>query len=103
MYYTFDPETKKVQPTKNPLAAFCGISVRRIDLTIVGDFKISTVFLGLNHQIGDGAPVLFETMIFYEGEGTHALDNEMYRAATFEEAETLHRKAVEICKAEATK
>ena len=101
MYYTFDPKTKKVQPTNNPLDAFR--ESRRIDLTIVGDFKISTVFLGLNHQLGDGPPILFETMIFYGGKGGHALDGEMYRATTFEEAETLHRKAVEICNAEISK
>lgn len=33
--------------------------------TRVGDWEVSTVFLGLDHCfIGDGPPILFETMVF---------------------------------------
>lgn len=32
--------------------------------TWVGDLEVSTVWLGLNHQFGDGPPLIFETMIF---------------------------------------
>ncbi len=39
---------------------------RHVDWTELegGAVKVSTVFLGLNHQYGDGPPVLYETMIF---------------------------------------
>lgn len=30
----------------------------------IGDAKVSTVWLGHNHQFGDGPPLIFETMIF---------------------------------------
>jgi hypothetical protein len=30
----------------------------------VGDVRVSTVFLGLDHRFGDGPPVLWETMVF---------------------------------------
>jgi hypothetical protein len=30
----------------------------------VAHFWVSTVFLGLDHSFGDGAPLVFETMVF---------------------------------------
>lgn len=30
----------------------------------VGDVRVSTVFVGLDHSYGDGEPLLWETMIF---------------------------------------
>lgn len=55
----------------------------------IGDIKISTVFLGLDHNFGDGAPLLFETMIFG---GVH--DQYQDRYSTWQEAEAGHKKAV---------
>ena len=52
---------------------------------------ISTVFMGMNHRWGEGAPEWFETMIFG---GPH--DSECWRCSTFEEAETDHARAVEL-------
>jgi hypothetical protein len=38
---------------------------RHVDLTDLGPLgRVSTVFLGLNHNYGDGPPILFETMVF---------------------------------------
>lgn len=52
---------------------------------------VSTVFLGIDHNFGDGAPLLFETMIFG---GKH---NEYQRRyATWTEAEAGHKHAVSI-------
>ncbi len=67
---------------------------RHVDKTAIGDIKISTVFLGLNHNFGDGPPVLFETMIF-GGD----FNEEMWRYSTWEGAEKGHQKAVEKVKA----
>ena len=36
----------------------------QVGLDKFGAFCVSTVFLGLNHQYGDGPPLIFETMIF---------------------------------------
>jgi len=30
----------------------------------IGETKVSTVFLGIDHQFGQGPPVLWETMVF---------------------------------------
>ena len=56
-----------------------------------GDMRVSTVFLGLDHQWGNGSPLLFETMIFG---GEH--DQYQERCATWEEAEAMHANACEL-------
>jgi hypothetical protein len=58
---------------------------RVVAKTDIGEVHISTVFLGLNHQWGDGPPLLFETMIF-----GGPLDQEQDRYSTWEEAEAGH-------------
>lgn len=41
----------------------------------VGDFLISTVFLGLDHNFDGGIPILYETMVFRNGD---SVDTERY-------------------------
>ena len=60
---------------------------RHVAKTKKGDVKVSTVFLGLDHGIGD-PPILFETMIFG---GDH--DNDQWRYSTWEEAVQGHKLA----------
>jgi len=55
--------------------------------------RVSTVFLGMDHNWGEGKPLLFETMIF---EGKH--DGYQERYSTWEEAEVGHKKAVSLVK-----
>lgn len=50
---------------------------------------LSTVFLGVDHQFGDGPPLLFETMIFG---GKH--DGYQERYSTWEQAELRHRQVM---------
>jgi hypothetical protein len=65
---------------------------RRVAETIVGDYIVSTVFLGIDHRFSDkGKPQFFETRIF--GGVRH---EEMYRYATWDEAEAGHRRIVEL-------
>ena len=68
---------------------------RHIGDTKIGDIRISTVFLGLDHQfdIQPGSPVLWETMVF-GGE----LDGEMERYTSLESAKYGHNKMVERVK-----
>jgi hypothetical protein len=54
---------------------------------------VSTVFLGIDHNFGEGEPLLFETMIFG---GKH--DGYQDRYSTYEEAEKGHEKALELVK-----
>uniref|UniRef100_A0A6H1ZQK1 Uncharacterized protein n=1 Tax=viral metagenome TaxID=1070528 RepID=A0A6H1ZQK1_9ZZZZ len=55
--------------------------------------RISTVFLGLDRQYGEGEPLIFETMIF-GGE----LDREQHRYSTWEQAEAGHKAMIERVK-----
>lgn len=62
---------------------------RHVANDTVGDVKVSTVFLGLDHNWGGGVPLLFETMIFG---GPH--DQYQERCSTWDEAEEMHAKAL---------
>lgn len=64
---------------------------RHVADTHVGDVRISTVFLGLDHSFLEGSePILFETMIF-GGD----CDEYCQRYHTWDEAETGHKECVE--------
>ncbi len=56
-----------------------------------GGVRVSTVFLGFNHNHGDGPPLLFETMIFG---GEHS--DEQWRYTTEEQALEGHKTAVAL-------
>lgn len=61
---------------------------KRVALTKVGDVEVSTVWLGLNHNYGEGPPLIFETIVF----GGH--DEVCERYATEEEALAGHARVV---------
>lgn len=63
----------------------------RVARTEIGDIRVSTVFLGLDHSfLGQGPPLLFETMIFGGDR-----EGEMMRYSTWAEAELGHMEVVE--------
>ena len=62
---------------------------------VVGGFRVSTVWLGLNHNYGNGPPLIFETMIF-PSDGYDDLWCERY--STLDEATAGHEKALEHAK-----
>ncbi len=56
----------------------------------IGESRISTVFLGLDHSFGSGPPVLWETMVF-----GGKLDQDQARCSgSREQAEAMHAKMV---------
>jgi len=67
---------------------------RTLGLTKLPDgYRVSTVFLGLDHRWGDeGPPILFETMVF-SGEGFDEQDMDRY--CTYQEAVDGHWAMVE--------
>jgi hypothetical protein len=69
--------------------------VRRVALDMVGTVKLSTVFLGLDHNWQSGPPILFETMIFG---GPH--DEYQDRYATRAEAVANHARLLALLKRE---
>src|SRR3546814_8874511 len=69
---------------------------RRVAGTWIDDVRISTVFLGLDHNHAPGGdPLLFETMVFVDVE-TH----EVRRYFIWEEAEACHAEMTELTRAE---
>lgn len=66
-------------------AALEDVKSRIVAQDHVGDVLVSTVFLGIDHQWGDGPPLLFETIVFG---GPH--DQAQERYSTWEEAEKGH-------------
>ena len=66
-----------------------------VALTELDDVTVSTVWLGLNHNFGDGPPLIFETMIFG---GQH--DEFQERYSTEAEALAGHEIAVTMARLE---
>lgn len=62
---------------------------RRLLISRIGSVEISTVFLGLNHRVDDGPPILWETMVF-GGD----LDGEQRRYVTRADAIKGHHELV---------
>lgn len=91
-YYGMDPVTHEVYPVDDvhEWARQFEDSDRIISQDYVGAIKVSTVFLGLDHRILGGPPMLFETMLF--GEDAPEFET---RYSTYEQAAAGH---VEIVK-----
>lgn len=71
---------------------------RVVGIDILNNVRVSTVFLGIDHNFspratGNSEPILFETMIFG---GKH--DQYQRRYSTWAEAEIGHKKALEMIK-----
>lgn len=66
-------------------------SNRIVAQTDVGPVQVSTLFIGLDHQWGNGPPLLFETMIFG---GEH--DDYQRRYSSWTEAVDGHAVAVAL-------
>lgn len=63
--------------------------------TTIGDYRVSTVFLGLDHSFDGGLPVVFETMVFPTGSWS---EDYCERYHTYEEALAGHERVVELYK-----
>ena len=94
MHYKLDENHNPV-PCDNFLewADWMDESDTTVAVTNVGEFLISTVFLGLDRSFfGEGGPILFETMVF---------DHEIHsvycsRARTWDEAVIMHNATVTL-------
>jgi hypothetical protein len=69
---------------------------RHVADEIVNGYRVSTVFLGIDHGFpGDGPPLLFETMVF-PNSGASLEEQFCERAATWDEAEACHQRGIEF-------
>ena len=71
---------------------------QRVAVHWVRGWMVSTVWLGIDHSFGHGAPIIFETMIFPPGDeaGEHGIMSEEYqdRYATEAAAQAGHDRAL---------
>jgi hypothetical protein len=73
---------------------------KRVGLDRLPGYRVSTVWLGLDQGFPPGPPLIFETMVFREGEGDPIrLDMRMMRYATLIEAGRGHKRMVELVRA----
>ena len=69
-------------------------SYRIVRQTTVGPYWISTVWLGLNHRVMPGPPLIFETMVFGSGDDDDMSDLDGERYSTEKEARSGHARFV---------
>lgn len=70
---------------------------RRLALDTVGGYRVSTVWLGVDHSFGHHEqPVLWETMVFSKGPDPYDLNEFMCRYDSRDEALAGHVEVVEM-------
>jgi len=69
-----------------------------IGLAEGGMDRVSTVWLGLNHNFWGGPPLIFETMIFWFWPDQHEEDQDQWRYPTEEAALAGHDQVVAMLK-----
>jgi hypothetical protein len=98
-YYILEGKNPIPASSFQALAMFfenCG-EARSVALTEIGDYRVSTVFLGIDHNFDEGEPLLFETMIFggkFDREGEYQT-----RCSTWAQAEAQHAEAIKYLEA----
>ena len=65
----------------------------------VNEYFVSTVWLGMNHNVEGGEPLIFETMTFAQGEDKK-FDEYQWHYSTKEEALAGHAHAIALIKGE---
>lgn len=88
-YYILDENKEPIPVDALEWATWYETAERHVGDTTIGDARISTVFLGLDHSFGHGKPLIYETMVF-----GGALDQECRRYSTRQEALDGHAEMV---------
>ena len=90
----FDKDGTPISDTLKWAKLFDNPDYKRVAKTTLPNGRfVSTVWLGLNHQFGDGPPLLFETMVFPNDKDFGELDSERY--STESEARAGHQAMVD--------
>lgn len=77
-------------------AEWFGTADRSVAQTAGRGYRVSTVFLGLDHRFGGGGPpLLFETMVFADRSDSVGADVDQRRYSTWDEAAAGHEEMVE--------
>lgn len=81
----------EVEPVLDTIewAAWFETADRQVANTLIDDVRVSTIFLGLDHNFGSGKPILWETLVF-----GGPLNGEMFRYESRPEAVRGHEEMV---------
>ena len=89
----YDRQGKHITCAREIARLFTNISYKRVaETTLSNGTRVSTVWLGLDHNFGMGRPLIFETMVF-SSRGTGA-DSDCERYAMEAEALEGHARMV---------
>lgn len=89
MYYLLNDDRTTKQAPMMAWARWFETADRVVEKTNIADVEVSTVFSGMNHQYGEGPPLLFETLVF-GGEQ----DGDVWHYSTWNEAKVGHGRVV---------
>ena len=97
LFYVLDADNRPV-PTDDvrTWGEMFGSDQRFVDYTeITSAVTVSTIFMGIDHRMGgEGPPLLFETMVFTNGDG-----DETHRYSSWDDAKTGHAALVKRLRA----
>jgi hypothetical protein len=79
-------------------ALFDDHDIKVVAYTEIGPYRVSTVWLGLDHSWGHGPPLIFETMVFGP-ESAGGYDMDCRRYSTEEQARAGHDETVTLVRA----
>lgn len=99
--YILDGKTPKPAETLMEWAKWFETADRHVAVDMVGDFRVSTIFLGLDFCFGSGEPLLFETMVFRGDDGTDLWsDRRLVQkcCSTWDEAEAMHKRGCDYAR-----
>jgi hypothetical protein len=97
--YILKDKTPVLEPDVHTWGRWIQKAERHVDDERIGDYRISTVFLGLDHAWGeDVPPVLWESMIFTSNENDPLSCDCRRCSGSWEQAESMHAKMVEKVK-----
>ena len=95
MWYILDDNNNPIQKNVEEASKWIEDNPRKkiVKQENIGEIRISTVFLGLDHSFNEKTPVLWETMVFG---GEH--DGFQERYSSYEEAVKGHKEALMLVK-----
>lgn len=93
-FYRLDPETHEVYEVEHPIQLEGELNKQRIVAKdAVGDAWVSTVFTALDHNMGKGRSLFFQTMVF-----SGVMSGHLERCSTYDEALVMHQAVVDKVK-----